>query len=124
MTSPIKPPGGPPAGVPGPEDIQGPAKPADAKGPEKTFKATLDAAAPPEATSKVAPAEEIRALAEAIKAGEINSTQAVDKLVSRALESPTAKLLTGAGRASLEAKLRQAIKDDPALSGLVEELDS
>ncbi|RLB56788.1 MAG: hypothetical protein DRJ42_02160 [Deltaproteobacteria bacterium] len=64
----------------------------------------------------------IEALAADAVAGRVSVDQVVDRLVSRALESPTAAALPPAQRAELEAHLRSALADDPALSALTQDL--
>lgn len=80
---------------------------------------TAPVATPPAAA---APTTEVSRLAEELEAGRISVTQAVDTLVERALSSTMAAGLTPAGRAELEAHLRQSIAEDPSLQGIVRDL--
>jgi hypothetical protein len=119
MSSPIKPPGKTPGVGPTPEaGSTGKATETFQKALDET--AAASAAAGPE---KAAAKNAISALAQEVAAGRIDVRNAVDQLVSRALESSTASALPPARRAELEAHLRRALADDPTLAALTQDLE-
>ena len=75
------------------------------------------------ATGSVVSTEALSRIAQEVAAGKIDPGEAVDQLVARALEGPTAALLPPARRAELEAHLRRALADDPALASLTQDLE-
>jgi hypothetical protein len=118
MSSPIKPPGKPPGTPPASESASGPSK--------ASFDAALDEAARTEGAGEargVVSSEALAELARDVAAGKIDPSEAVDRLVARALEGPTAAVLPPAKRAELEAHLRRALTDDPALAALTQDLE-
>jgi hypothetical protein len=118
MSSPIKPPGKPP-GSPPPSESKTDASKA-------SFDAALDEAAQAEGAGKaggVVSSEALATLARDVAAGKIDPSEAVDRLVARALDGPTAAALPPARRAELEAHLRRALSDDPTLAALTQDLE-
>ena len=126
MTSPIKPPGGGPPKIAPTPTLDGIEK-ADgagaAKGPKESFQATLDKVDNAQSVQAASPSKGAEGIAAALKAGQIDGATAVEQLVARALETPAAKELNEAGKAALEAHLREALQSDPALSELVDSLE-
>lgn len=120
MTSPIKPPGG---GPNGPSSPDGPKGPESVEGPSEPFQRSLDRASDSEASGEAAGPEGVRAVADDLRAGRIDATQAVERLVERALEGVATEALPPAARAELEAQLRRAIADDPNLAALTKDLE-
>ena len=132
MTSPIKPPGSTPgAGIP--EDAVRPGEPRGVSG--ESFRSTLDGAAPEAAaaessrdvaaaqsTQEASRASEVTRLAADLRTGRIDTAQAIDALVARALESGAAKALPPAQRTELEAYLRTTLSEDPSLVALTKDL--
>lgn len=129
MSDSIKPPGIGPSGAP----AAGGAMPAvGATG--DAFRAELErtaaASGTPETTgpSGAAPAAatphaaRIRSIAEDLRAGRIDATQAVERLLERTLSVGPAALLPPARRAELEALLRGLLQDDPTLSAMQRDL--
>lgn len=117
MTSPIKPPGGAPPsrGIPSP-DATNPKVASESQ--EVSFQETLgasDAKGTAEVTTD--------ALLADVKAGRIDANAAVERLVAEALEGPLAAGLTPAGKADLEAHLRDALQHDPNLAAMVRDLE-
>lgn len=122
MTSPIKPPGGPPPGAPTPDDASGPVESGETQGPKKSFKAALDNVAAADQAQGAVPTGEIQAIADELKAGKIDTAAAVERLVARVVESAPAQVLSEAGRAALEAHIRSVIEDDPAIQAMLNDL--
>ena len=126
MSSPIKPPGsGPPkppdevGGAGGPEGTQ------RTQGPSGAFREALDSAQGAEGASPAegAKLEGIQAVADDLRAGRIDPSQAVEQLVQRALESPAAQALPPVLKGELEAHLRRTIAEDPSLATLIQDLE-
>lgn len=123
MTS-IKPPKGPSPTLP----TEGPGKSKDAdKAGGAKFSESL-AAGKTEAsqTSKVdaTAAQSItNEVQTQLKAGQINGTEAVNKLIESVMDSDLASNLNDKGRADLETFLRTLSVDDPNLSRLIGQLD-
>jgi hypothetical protein len=122
MTSPIKPPTGPPPVLPE-------ADPAAAAAPggqaREAFRQALDVAPqeapqPVEGPGTVSPTEQLGA---AMAEGSVDRASAIDALVAQTLASPQASLLSPAGRVELEASLREALANDPGLSALLDDLE-
>ena len=122
MTSPIKPPGGGPPKVGPAAGVDKAGAPDAAKGPKESFGATLDKVSGAEAPQGAAKVDGVQGIVADLKAGKIDPAAAVEQLISRAMESPAAQRLNEAGRAALEAHLRETLQDDPALQSLVDEL--
>jgi hypothetical protein len=136
MTSPIKPPSGPPIAF-GPVDapVAGPARVAESTGGED-FRASLQGADAPDGaapggearseSTQAAGAQATRAqaadLAAALRSGSVTPAAALDALVSQALASADAQRLEPAGRAALEQHLRTMLAEDPSLQELVSDL--
>ncbi len=124
MSSPIKPPGKPP-GAP-PVDIGQKEASSSAKGASEAFREVLtgaEGAQSVEGKSAAGATDALRAISEDLRAGRIDASTAVDRLVARALDRMDTLALPPAKRAELEAFLRNALADDPTLSGLVGELE-
>lgn len=120
MTSPIKPPSGPPVAP-----LTGPGTGADARvgSPAgEAFKASLDAVAGGAGTSSVAELSGAQQLAASLRAGELTPAQALDAMVAQALQSPDALRLEPAARAALEQHLRTMLAEDPSLQELTGDL--
>ncbi len=118
MSSPIKPPGKPPGVPPASESAGGPSK--------ASFDAALERTAEAKNTDQagqVVSSEAIAALAKDLAAGKIDPAKAINQLVARALDGPTASALPPARRAELEAHLRRALSDDPTLAALTQDLE-
>jgi len=119
MTAPIKPPGSP-VGLP---PTEGPASVDSTSGPD-AFRRVLESnrttvgeaghAAVPSASHPIA---NIQA---DLRAGRIDLPEAIDRLVEHTAQKASG--LTGAGRSELEARVREALLEDPTLAGLVREL--
>lgn len=126
MSSPIKPPGsGPPRGVGSADGPAKPGAPSATERPGETFGDALGRAAggaPGERATGPAVVDALREMAESIRSGRIDSAQALDQLVRRAMEAPEVAALTPAGRSELESHLRQVLADDPSLAALVRDL--
>jgi hypothetical protein len=123
MSSPIKPPGGKPAGGVSPEDVAGTGS---AKGPGKAaeaFRDALEGARGADASTAAGAADPVRAVAADLAAGRIDAATAVDRLVARALESGGARGLPPVRRAELEALLRASLAEDPTLVSLTKDLE-
>jgi hypothetical protein len=121
MTSPIKPPSGPPvAPLAGPSEGAA-ARPGSSAGEE--FKASLDSAVGRSPASPgAAEASGVQALTAALRTGELSPAQALDALVAQALEAPDAQRLEPAARAELEQHLRTMLAEDPSLQELTSDL--
>src|SRR5262245_53755486 len=112
-----------------PKGPQGPGAPdaaADigaAKGtgaPRESFRDALDATRGPERVSAAGP---LASIGDDLRAGKIDVATAIERLVARALSSQDAAALPPARRAELEAHLRAALADDPALLALTKDLE-
>ena len=124
MTSPIKPPSGPPvAPLAGPSQGAA-ARPGSSAGEE--FRASLDAAdgvaGHASAAGGAAEASGVQALTAAHRTGELSPAQALDALVAQALQAPDAQRLEPAARAELEQHLRTMLAEDPSLQELTSDL--
>jgi hypothetical protein len=109
MTGPIKPPGGGSFGVGGPGD------PSSTRAPGERFEATLDRVSAPKSDSIApTPLAGARAISADLRAGRLEATAAVDRIVTEALSSPMALGLDPAARAELEAHLRSQLAEDPS----------
>ncbi len=125
MSSPIKPPGGTPSPPPS-ADGAGPTGRAGQKAPSETFQESLDKSAGTPAPKGVVEAGHVdgtQEVAADLRAGRIDAATAVERLVARTLEGPTAVGLTPAGRAELETFLRRMLAEDPALLALTKDLE-
>ena len=112
-----------PHGPTGPSAPDAPADtgPARGAGPAReTFKETLEGSKPAIRLPGTGPLSNI---ADDLKAGRIDARTAIDRLVARALSSQEAAGLPPAKRAELEAHLRAALADDPALVALTKDLE-
>lgn len=116
MTS-IKPkgPGGP--GVPDAPDAPS-AKPTEA--PRESFREVLDAPSGAARTSATGP---LASITDDLRAGKIDAATAIDRLVANALAGKDVAGLPPARRAELEAHLRAALAEDPALVALTKDLE-
>lgn len=123
MTGPIKPPGAPSASIPTPAAAEVGKAEQVGKGAPGAFQETLAADAAQAATSTSSASGVTASVAADLRSGTIDSSQAVDRLVAEALESPMASSLNDAGRQALEVHLRESLTDDPSLASLVSDLD-
>jgi hypothetical protein len=121
MSTPIKPPDGT-GGATGPEAPES-ASVADTEAFEATTKAATMGTDEVGGATSTAAAAGPEAIAADLQAGRIDLEEAVTRLVDRAVQSGMAAGLTDAGRAGLEAHLRRALADDPALGALQRDLD-
>ena len=123
MTGPIKPPGTPSVSIPTAADAIGKAGQVG-KGAPGAFQETLatDAEAS-RAVSTTSASGVTASVAADLRSGAIGSSEAVDRLVAEALESPMAASLNDAGRQALEVHLRESLAEDPSLASLVSDLD-
>jgi len=119
MSTPIKPPGGP-AGVPPPDGSDGPSKVGEAS---EAFRTALDAVAPEAAPRPGAGLEGVAAVAAELRAGRIDATDAVERLLDRAVASHTAAALSPEQREGLRAHLRRVLAEDPSLIALTKDLE-
>ena len=118
MTSPIKPPGGGPPKPPGgPEGLSKSQGPRGADGPDDARFRDAVADKP-----EVGAAGAVDPVVADLRAGRIDAAEAVDRLVARAMERVPPGV-TEAGRAELEAFLREQLAEDPTLSEMVEDLE-
>ncbi len=129
MTSSIKPPGSrPPGGALG-ADPRGPVEGGSKVGrggpgfQEVVGASRPEAAAPLQPTRSAERAGAVESVRAALSSGGITASEAVERLVQRALQRPDVQALPAAARAELEAVLRHALSDDPNLSSLVRDLD-
>lgn len=119
MTSPIKPPSGPPvAPLAGPSTGAGDVGSAGGE----AFKASLDAVASGAGSSRVVEASGAQQLAASLRAGELTPAQALEAMVAQALQSADAQRLEPAARAELEQHLRTMLAEDPSLQELTGDL--
>jgi hypothetical protein len=125
MSAPIKPPGGgpgrpvPPGADPSGPTSGGAGRPDAAGG---SFREALEGARGAEAagTSPALGADD--PIVQDLRAGRIGPTEAVDRMVRRALEAPAASRLSPVLRSELEGHLRRTLQDDPTLAALVRDL--
>ena len=118
MTGPIKPPGGGSIGVGGPGDPSGP-RPSGER-----FEATLDRVSAPKSDSIApTPLAGARAISADLRAGRLEASAAVDRIVAEALASPMAAGLDRTSLAELEAHLRSQLAEDPTLQSMTADLD-
>ncbi|HEY8427236.1 MAG TPA: hypothetical protein VIL20_02635 [Sandaracinaceae bacterium] len=120
MSTPIKPPGGPPGAAPsdGPDAARVEGRPGELRElVEEAFEADRDRQVAIEGAS-TSPLGSIQA---DLMAGRIDVDQAIDRLVDRAIASASA--LPAAHRAALEAQLRAALVEDPTLAALRKDLE-
>lgn len=126
MSAPIQPPGGgsgPPGGIGGPEGPGAADSPvrSDGTGPDG-----VDAPEPAEAPGVTAAAQAptpVQEVAAEVRAGRLDPSEAVERLVQRALASPEASALSPALRIELETHLRATLADDPTLAALTRDLE-
>ena len=81
-----------------------------------SFGAALDAA------KGASPSASANDIASSLRTGSMNAQQAIDALVARALNAPSAQTLTDAGRADLARHLRNALAEDPTLRAMQADL--
>lgn len=122
MSSPIKPPGGPPR-PPSLDDAAGPQGARGPSGKSEAFSEALDPAGRAEGAQQSAAVEPGESVAADLRAGRIDVETAIERLLQQALESPAAAALTPAGKAELEAHLRRALAEDPALLAMTKDLE-
>lgn len=126
MSSEIKPPG---AGGVTP-NVGGADSSAPSEGTGEAFRAALEGSAPVEGAAPVAQSADasssatqgIEGIAAELRAGRVDSSQAVEQLLTRALSSASARALPPAERARLESMLRSAIAEDPTLAAMQKDL--
>lgn len=126
MSSEIKPPGA--GGVP--PAVGGADSSVPSEGTGEAFRAALEGTAPVEGTapaestaqSATSASQGIEGIAAELRAGRVDSAQAVEQLLTRALSSASAQALPPAERARLEAMLRSAIAEDPTLAAMQKDL--
>lgn len=123
MTGPIKPPGAPGASIPTPAAAEVGTAGQVGKGAPGAFQETLATDAAQTATPTSSASGVAASVAADLRSGSIDASQAVDRLVAEALQSPMASSLNDAGRQALEVHLRESLADDPSLAGLVSDLD-
>jgi hypothetical protein len=110
----------------GPHAPGAPDAPADAGkargagAPRESFKEAIEGSKPAVKLPSTGP---LSSIADDLRAGKIDASTAVDRLVARALSSKDAASLPPARRAELEAQLRSALADDPALVALTKDLE-
>ena len=117
MSDPIRKIGGA-GGLPGPADVGG----TDGE----AFRASLDSSqeVAPTTASAAQGLGTVAELAGALKAGALEPSAVVDRLVEKALSAPAARGLTEAGRAQLERTLRTALAEDPTLLAMQADLST
>ena len=113
MSSSIKPPTG---SAPGLSGVQGAA---DIKPAATTDASAVRAPATQASTSAGASESASAAWLRKLEAGEVSRQQAIDGLLTHALEAHGGARLPAAQRAELEQVLRAALLDDPVLSRLI-----
>lgn len=140
MSNAIKPPGvgGSP---PLPEDVATPKTGSVQPGSSgEGFRSALESGSPPEgrssleAASAAAPAEGtpsttaasasegVRGIAAELRAGRIDASEAVERLLQRTLAGPAVGALPPAERARLESMLRASLAEDPTLASMQKDL--
>ncbi|AKF10670.1 hypothetical protein DB32_007819 [Sandaracinus amylolyticus] len=94
-----------------------------AEGASDAFRAELEKAGATGGPSAASGArtDALKALAEEVRSGRIDASQAIDRLVERALGGMAASL-PPARRAELEAMLRAALEEDPTLAAMQRDL--
>ena len=121
MTAPIKPPGGPGARTPDLSAGGQVDKPStsfrDVVGADEATKIGAGTEGP-EGAERAA----LDGIVEDLAAGRIDQEAAIDRLVARALATPTAAALPPVRRAELEAFLRSRLAEDPTLIALTDDL--
>lgn len=107
----------------GPGGVQGPAEGGAPAGAGAAFRAAgKEGAAEAERSAPGSQSGEIAAIAREIRAGTLDPAAAVERLVQRALESPTAAGLPAAQKARLAEVLRAQLAQDPTLQALQRDL--
>lgn len=131
MSTPIKGPGGAPPGAGLPDGAEGPGP---TKGPSESFRDALEGADKAGGTegagaaggaeaNQVEATGAVRELAADLRAGRIDISAALDKIVERAMASGPAAALGPAARRELEQFLRRQLADDPTLLALAKDLE-
>lgn len=116
----IKPPAGPPElGGAGSVDGTGDASSVDGAGFKEAMGEVKRAEAQGTADASAVQATGLEQVVADLKAGRIDATQAVDRLVERAVAN--SGLPEGALRTELESFLRTQLAEDPTLQGLAKE---
>lgn len=109
VTSPIRPPSGPPPGISGIES------PSDAAAPVQRPEGPTR----PEAASTEQAQSATGVWIQRLEAGEVTRDQAIEGMVAQALEAHGGAKLSPTHRSELEGVLRTALLDDPVLSRLL-----
>ena len=117
MTSPIKPPGGSVPPLAPSNATQG----VDPKAAE-SFREALEVGETPKTVATEGPSG-VEAVVADLRADRIDAAEAVERLITEALQGPMASMLDSAGRSELEAHLRETLADDPNLQALVGDLE-
>ena len=122
MTTPIKPPGQgvPPTSTP---DVDAGRAPGSIKNAGDAFQAALDKASSSNASSAPLAADALRTLVADVKAGRTTIGEALDQMVTRALDSGVARTLSPAQRTELANTLRSALLEDPTRVALTKEVE-
>lgn len=120
MNAPIKPPSGTPFAPP-PEPV---ADVAGTEKPNETFREVLDEIAPVGETSNAREVsfDSVRTIADQLRAGEIDTSTALEKLVENTLEDLSIRTMHMEERLEIEKLLRAALQDDPSLVALAADL--
>ena len=87
--------------------------------PREALGAELDAARSKKADGAQATEGTWAAVVKDLKSGKISADQVIEQLADKQLQSPTAKMLPPVERAKLEAALRDALANDPAIAALL-----
>ena len=119
MSSPIKPPGGP-TGPNAPDELEAPSKTNEAS---EAFQKTLDRTSATDDAAAAGASDPVVEVARDIRAGRIDVSTAIDRLVEQAMSSRMVESLTPAGRVELEAHLRRTLAEDPTLVSLARDLE-
>ncbi len=106
----------------GPGGASGVAETTTPEGAGAAFRAAVDAQATGGPTAAGRP--EITAIASEIKAGTLGTSEAMERLVQRALSSGAAATLPPAQKERLAELLRAQLAEDPTLQALQRELSS
>jgi hypothetical protein len=123
MSSPIKPPGDQPPGLPV-DDVAGQGGTDRAGRAAEPFREVLERNAEGATEARRGgEVEGVRAIAEDLRAGRIDTETAIDRMIERQLASAVARGLPESMRADLEAELRRALTEDPALLALTKDLE-
>ncbi|MEC7522340.1 MAG: hypothetical protein VYE22_20810 [Myxococcota bacterium] len=118
MSTPIKPPGGSPDGIPEPADTPEGSQVEGGELRGMVERAGADRAEGSAGSEAASPLDAVRA---DVEAGRIDADQAIERLVQRALAGASG--LSPSQRDALEAQLRDALTEDPTLVALRKDLE-